>query len=205
MYSKILKKYVPNRDDHGRFAVSDTLAKAESEEEMESHSPMVQQAIAFMKEKHAGQTRKASGLPYASHPLAVSSIVAAYKKSKHLDELVTAALLHDTIEDTPTTYKELETKFSPFVASLVHELTNDPEQMKEMGKLEYQKKKMQHMSSYGLVIKLADRLHNVSDNPTKKMLKDTTELVSHLENTRPLSVTQELLVKHIRDICNSDS
>lgn len=203
MYSSILKKYTPNRDDHGRFAVSDTLAKAEAEEELEAHSPMIHNAISFMKEKHAGQTRKATGLPYSTHPLAVSYIVSAYKKSKHLDELVTAALLHDTIEDTPTTHKELETKFSPLVASLVQELTNDPDQMKKMGKLAYQKKKLQYMSSYGLVIKLADRLHNVSDHPTKKMLSDTLELMTHIQHTRPLSLTQDLLVKHIKDICTS--
>lgn len=202
MYSNILKKYIPNRDDHGRFAVSDTLAKAEAEEE-NTHSPMIHEALNFIKEKHAGQTRKVSGLPYISHPIAVSAIVSAYKKSKHLDELITASLLHDTLEDTPTTYEELENKFSPFVASLVKELTNDPEKMKKMGKLAYQKDKLSHMSSYGLVIKLADRLHNVSDNPTKKMLQDTAELMAHLEHTRPLSLTQDLLVKHIKDICHS--
>lgn len=169
--------------------------------ESETISPKINRAIAFAKEKHAGQTRRSSGLPYVTHPISVSAIVAAYKKSKHIEDLVVAALLHDTLEDTDTTYDELENTFSTLVASLVHELTNEPEKMKKMGKLTYQQQKMQQMTSYGLVIKLADRLHNVFDSPTKKMLNDTLELISHLEQCRQFSQTHNVLATEIKNIC----
>jgi (p)ppGpp synthase/HD superfamily hydrolase len=72
----------------------------------------------------------------------VSYLVASYKKSKHLEELIVASMLHDTIEDTDATFIEIATTFTPLVASLVLELSNDSEQIKTMGKLEYQKKKL---------------------------------------------------------------
>ena len=166
-------------------------------------STRIDKAIEFAKDKHAGQTRRGTDLPYVSHPIAVATIVATYKQSKQIEELIIASLLHDTLEDTDTTYEELRNTFSPLIASLVHELTNDVDQMKQVGKLSYQKRKMQHMSSWGLVIKLADRLHNVSDTPTKKMISDTLQLVRHLEHIRPLSLTQHTIAQQIKDICNS--
>jgi (p)ppGpp synthase/HD superfamily hydrolase len=167
----------------------------------DSLSPRINKAIEFATAKHAGQTRKVSGLPYVSHPIAVSAIVATYKKSKRIEELIIAALLHDTLEDTDTTYEELEKVFSPLVASLVHELTDDSAQMRKMGKLLYQQQKMQKMSSYGLVIKLADRLHNIFDNPTPKMITDTLELISQLEQNRQFTETHNVLITQIKNKC----
>jgi (p)ppGpp synthase/HD superfamily hydrolase len=133
----------------------------------------------------------------------VSYLVASYKKSKHLEELIVASMLHDTIEDTDATFIEIATTFTPLVASLVLELSNDSEQIKTMGKLEYQKKKTVGMSSYGLLIKLADRLHNVSDQPSVKMISDTIELIDNLKKNRKLSKTRKLIIVDILKICNS--
>ncbi len=163
---------------------------------------MVSKAIRFAKDKHEGQFRKASGEEYYTHPLAVSYIVAAKKKSKKLEELIVASILHDTLEDTETTFEELALEFTPLVASLVLELTNDPEQIKLVGKLEYQKKKMVGMSSYGLLIKLADRLHNLSDHPTEKMVKDTIELIAYLQQNRILTKSHFRLIEDIEEITN---
>src|ERR1035437_10345704 len=132
-------------------------------------------ALDFAKTKHAGQKRKGSGAEYVTHPVAVSYIVASYKRSVHLDDLLIASLLHDCLEDTDTTFEEIAINFTPLVASLVLELTNDPEAIKKVGKLAYQKKKVVGMSSYGFVIKLADRLHNISDHPTTQMIIDTLD------------------------------
>lgn len=162
---------------------------------------LVLKAIKFADLKHEGQVRKGSGEKYVTHPVAVSYLVSAYKQSKRLDELIVAAILHDTLEDTDTTFVELATEFTPLVASLVLELTNDPHQIEILGKLEYQTRKMIGMSSYGLVIKLADRLHNISDQPTEKMVADTLKLMEALLLRRKLSDTHINLIDEILSIC----
>lgn len=162
---------------------------------------LVLKALNFAKEKHLGQFRKVSGEEYISHPVAVSYIVASYKKSECLDELLAASLLHDTLEDTDTTFVELATEFTPLVAGLVQELTNDPEKIKKLGKAEYQKVKLVGISSYGLIIKLADRLHNISDSPTPKMVNDTQALMNHLVVERKLSKTHQKMVAEITRVC----
>ena len=159
-------------------------------------------AIQFANEKHDGQVRRGTNLPYISHPVAVSYLVAAYKgRSKKLKELLIAAVLHDCLEDTDTRFEELVAQFGPLVASLVLELTNDKEQVQKMGKLEYQTKKLLGMSSYALVIKLADRLHNISDQPLPKMLDNTITLMARLREGRKLSRSQVALVEAIEALC----
>lgn len=163
---------------------------------------MVMDAFLFAHEKHGGQTRKGSGLPYITHPLAVSYLVAKFKKSKHLPELLAAAILHDLLEDTDVTFAELAERFTPLVASLVLELSSDKAEIKRVGKVEYLKKKMVGMSSYGLVIKLADRLHNISDNPTEKTVSDTLEILQYITANRKLTNPQKGLVHDIELRCN---
>jgi len=158
-------------------------------------------ALKFSDERHAGQFRRGSGHPYVFHAVAVAYLVVVYKRSKRLTELLIAALLHDTLEDTATTFAEIAERFSPFVASLVLELTNDEEEIARVGKLEYQSRKLAGMSSYGLVIKLADRMHNVSDHPTKTMVADTLELMARLRLARKLSKTQLAMVEEIERLC----
>ena len=62
--------------------------------------------------------------------------------------------MHDTLEDTPCSYIEIETEFGPLVASVVMELTSDEEAIKKIGKNEYLKEKMLNMSKYALTLKL---------------------------------------------------
>lgn len=164
-------------------------------------SDLIYKAIKFAEAKHTGQKRKGSGADYITHPMAVSYLVASFKRSKHLDEIICAAILHDTLEDTDTTFVELALQFTPLVASLVQELTTDKEECKNQGKVEYFKKKMVGISNYGLVLKLCDRLHNCSDHPTAKTVQDTEEILAHLETHRTLSGTQQRLVEAIRMIC----
>jgi (p)ppGpp synthase/HD superfamily hydrolase len=151
--------------------------------------------------KHLGQCRKVSGAPYVTHPISVSYIVAQFKKSKHLDELLAAAILHDTLEDTDTTFIEIAQEFTPLVASLVFDLTSDSEEVKRLGKNEYLKRKLVGLSNYALLLKLADRLHNVTDSPTSPYKQDTVELMSYLEEHRQLTKAQKSLVDEIRSHC----
>lgn len=163
---------------------------------------MLLDAIKFAHQKHDGQLRRGSGDVYITHPLAVSYILAAFKRSKRLVELLVVALLHDCLEDSDATYEEIKNRFSKFVADLVLELSNDEEEMARVGKLEYHTRKLMVMTSYGLLIKLADRLHNVSDHPTPKMLRDTLELMARISAGRKLSKTHKALIAEIIRICN---
>jgi hypothetical protein len=163
-----------------------------------------EEALQFATQAHAGQTR-AGGEPYVNHPMRVADSIKQYKQSHNLDALINAALLHDTVEDTDTTHEALHDLFGGLVASLVQELTSDPEQIKKMGKKHYLAHKMAAMSSYALVIKLADRLDNVQDITTartpewrQKYKNETEHILNYIEKTRALSGTHRIFIDLIR-------
>ena len=158
---------------------------------------MLNKALDFATNKHLGQFRKVTNLPYITHPINVADLVLAYKSSKKITELRVAALLHDTLEDTDATFEEISKEFSPLVASLVLELTSDSESVKKMGKCEYLKRKMLGMSSWGLLIKLCDRLSNLRDNPTEKSKQDTADILEFLKNQRKLSASHLAVIQQI--------
>ena len=166
----------------------------------------LRQVLQFATKAHSGQTRS-GGEPYIGHPVRVAQTIEKYKKSHNIDALIAAAYLHDTIEDTDTTHEALHDLFGGLVASLVLELTSDLEEIKRVGKKEYLAKKMAHdMSSYGLVIKLADRLDNVQDIATAKSPEwrakykaETEHILDYIEQNRVLSGTHKQLVGMIRD------
>lgn len=158
---------------------------------------MITEAKTFAIKKHANQYRKVSGEPYVNHVLQVGDLISTYKISKKLPELIVAGILHDTLEDTDTTFTELATEFSPLVASLVLELTSDPNQVQLLSKKEYLKRKMLGMSSYGLFIKLCDRLSNVMDHPTNKAIIATREIIEFLRENRKLSQSHLAVIHEI--------
>jgi guanosine-3',5'-bis(diphosphate) 3'-pyrophosphohydrolase len=109
---------------------------------------------------HAGQSRK-SGDPYITHPLAVATILAELGMNH---ETLSAALLHDTVEDTAYTLAELRRDFGEDIASLVDGVTKlDKVRYGEAAQAETVRKMVVAMSRdiRVLVIKLADRLHNM--------------------------------------------
>lgn len=159
---------------------------------------MLQKAIQFAGEKHKGQVRKGTGLPYILHPIDVSLICDANKTSKRREELMCASVLHDTLEDTDTTFVELASEFTPMVASVVLELTSDEEEIRKIGKTPYLTKKMIGMSNYALYLKLCDRLSNVSDGAWPKYLRSTAEILDALEAARNLTGSQARVVEKIR-------
>lgn len=166
----------------------------------------LRQVLQFATDAHKGQTRS-GGEPYIGHPVRVAQTIEQYKKSHNLDALIAAAYLHDTIEDTDTTHEALKDLFGGLVASLVLELTSDKEKIAKMGKSQYLAQKMAHdMSSYALVIKLADRLDNVQDiatakSPTwrAKYKAETEHILDYIEKNRVLSGTHQKLVGLIRN------
>ncbi|MEZ5814689.1 MAG: bifunctional (p)ppGpp synthetase/guanosine-3',5'-bis(diphosphate) 3'-pyrophosphohydrolase [Alphaproteobacteria bacterium] len=123
---------------------------------------VVEDAIAYAKKMHEGQTRS-SGEPYYTHPVEVAGILAEMKMD--LGSIVTA-ILHDTLEDTDATYEELENKFGREVADLVDgvsKLTRIESKTVEGKQAENFRKLLLAMSEdiRVLLVKLADRLHNM--------------------------------------------
>lgn len=158
----------------------------------------------FAKQKHLGQFRKDGVTPYINHPIMVAELIKKYKKSRNIDAIVAAALLHDTLEDTYTSYRELEDNFGEMVASMVMEVTTASYMPQLVGKGNYLKHKMIDMSNYSLCIKLADRLANLIDAKTltdkqkQKLIFDTYEIVEYLEEKRELTVAQIDLISAIK-------
>ncbi|MFI5388869.1 MAG: RelA/SpoT family protein, partial [Candidatus Eremiobacterales bacterium] len=116
----------------------------------------------FAKEAHGSQTR-ASGDRYISHPLAVATILAEFE----LDPpTIAASLLHDVVEDTSVSLEEVERRFGSEIAGLVDgltKLTKIPYQSKEDVQVENLRKMFLAMAKdiRVIIIKLADRLHNM--------------------------------------------
>ena len=79
-------------------------------------------ALCYATEKHSGQVRKCSNIPYIVHPVEVASIIATMSDDK---ELLAAALLHDTVEDTDATIEEIRELFGKRVSLLVLTETED--------------------------------------------------------------------------------
>ena len=160
--------------------------------------------LQFATEKHKGQKRD-DGSDYITHPIRVAKIVEDFKAktSSNRKVLLAAALLHDTLEDTYTSYREIEENFGEYVASLVLELTTATFACHYKGKAQYLAEKMEHMTSYALVIKLADRYDNISDLKTNypkklKTIKDTYYILDYLESHRELTSSQTALKDAIR-------
>ncbi len=81
----------------------------------------MKRAAAFAAKAHAGQVRRYTGEPYVTHCFDVASIV---RTVPHTAEMLCAALLHDTVEDTDVTPDNIRTEFGPDVAVLVEMLTD---------------------------------------------------------------------------------
>jgi guanosine-3',5'-bis(diphosphate) 3'-pyrophosphohydrolase len=110
-----------------------------------------------------GEQKRASGDPYFTHPLEVAAILTDLKLD---DATIAAALLHDTIEDTPTTRAEIDQIFGPDIGHLVEGLTK----LKKLDLVSREAKQAENLRKLllaiaddvrVLLVKLADRLHNM--------------------------------------------
>ena len=122
-----------------------------------SDAGLVRRARAFAARRHAGQLRKGDGQPFIRHPVAVARILARHRMPP---EVVAAGLLHDVLEDTPTTAAELERRFGAEVARMVEEVT-EPEKSRpwEERKAVYLAR-LPRASRGALAISCADKTHN---------------------------------------------
>jgi GTP pyrophosphokinase len=125
-------------------------------------SELIERSFAMANDRHRGQVRK-SGEPYVSHPIAVATILAELG----LDDLtLAAALLHDVVEDTPVTLEDVRRELGAEIADIVDGVT-------KLDRLQFETREAQQAATLQkllvamakdirvLLIKLADRLHNM--------------------------------------------
>ncbi len=148
---------------------------------------LVQRAYRFSEVSHQGQHR-ASGEPYLSHPLEVASLLVNFKMDV---TTVTAGLLHDVLEDTKATKADLEREFGKEIADLVDGVT-------KLGKLAFSSREERQAENFRkmlvamardlrvLMIKLADRLHNMrtldylATDKARKVAQETLDIYAPL-------------------------
>ncbi len=125
----------------------------------------VVRAAYFAGEKHKDQRRSdKEETPYINHPLELASILVDEGMVDNVD-VICAALLHDTIEDTDTTAEELITVFGPTVAGIVLEVTNDMTQSSANRRIQ-EAAKIPKLSVHAKLVKLADKIANIRDIST---------------------------------------
>lgn len=129
---------------------------------MDGATGILLRALAFAAERHSGQRRKdAAASPYINHPIALADVLA--NEGRVLDVVVlSAAMLHDTIEDTATTADELAMHFGPRIAAVVVEVSDDRSLDKATRKLR-QIEHAPHLSPEAKLVKLADKICNLRD------------------------------------------
>lgn len=156
----------------------------------------VVKALEFANEAHTGQIRKYTDEPYINHPIAVASTIQSiYWKD---ESVISAALLHDVVEDTPVTIQDIEESFGPLITKLVEGLT-DVYTSKAFPKISRKERKKLEcwrlFNCSGLVkeIKLADLIDNtisiVNFDPefAKVYIKEKEELIQALETPNAYS------------------
>jgi GTP diphosphokinase / guanosine-3',5'-bis(diphosphate) 3'-diphosphatase len=148
---------------------------------------LVERAYRFSAASHQGQQR-ASGEPYLSHPLEVANLLVGFKMDV---TTVTAGLLHDVLEDTEATKDDLAREFGPEIAELVDGVT-------KLGKLAFSSREERQAENFRkmlvamardlrvLMIKLADRLHNMRTlqylpaDKARKIAQETLDIYAPL-------------------------
>lgn len=153
-----------------------------------SNSDNIRKAYAYGKKMHEGQVRQ-SGDPYFSHPIAVAAILTEQRLD---DATLITALLHDTIEDTKSTFTEVSQLFGPEVADLVDgvtKLTNLQLSSAHSKQAENFRKLFMAMSKdlRVILVKLADRLHNMRTIKSMKQEKQHQKARETMEIFAPLA------------------
>jgi guanosine-3',5'-bis(diphosphate) 3'-pyrophosphohydrolase len=153
-------------------------------------------ALAFAAHKHREQRRKdAEASPYINHPIALADVLVNEGGVTDV-EVLSAALLHDTVEDTATTHEELVNAFGARIARIVAEVTDD----KRLPKGERKRLQVEHaaaLSPEAKLVKLADKICNlrdVADRPPaqwnlerrREYFQWSKNVVDRLRGTHPL-------------------
>jgi len=161
---------------------------------------LLNKAYVYSMKAHGSQTR-ASGAPYFTHPLEVAQILTDFKLDA---STIVAALLHDVVEDTDATSEEIEANFGPDIAALVDGLTKISRLdlvTKEAAQAENLRKLLLAVSQdvRVLMVKLADRLHNmrtighVRPEKQKRIAQETLDIYAPLAGRMGMHTIREEL------------
>ena len=182
-------------NDKGKKPVTiESIIASVQEYQPQADIDLIQRAYELAESAHRGQTR-VSGEAYIIHPLHVAQILTEL----HLDyETVSAALLHDVVEDTIYTNEQMQEMFGEEVAMLIDGVT-------KLGRIQYKSKEEVQLENYRkmflamakdirvIMIKLADRLHNMRtlkymrEDKQKRIAKETIEIYAPLANRLGIS------------------
>lgn len=139
-----------------------------------NHTPQIKKAIQFAARKHHGHMRaETEPLPYITHLFSVALLAA--EDGAH-DDVVTAALLHDTLEDTETTREEIAREFNERVASLVEAVT-EPKDSDWKGRKQAYLAKLETADAEAVVIAAADKIDNI-ESKLEALEKEGSALLS---------------------------
>ena len=120
-------------------------------------------ALAFATHKHRNGTRKnVAESPYINHPISVADILC---NEAHVTDIsvICAALLHDTVEDTEATAKELTIEFGQQISDIVMDVTDDKTIKDKQRRKQLQIEHAAHISDQAKLVKLADKISNLRD------------------------------------------
>lgn len=170
---------------------------------------VIRKAYEFSAKAHEGQTRR-SGEPYVQHPVAVAGVLTMLKTDV---TAVVAGLLHDTLEDTVATVEELEREFGKEVVQLVDGVT-------KIGKITFRSSEEKQAENFRkmvlsmaddirvVIIKLADRLHNMrtlehlGERKRQEIAQETLEIYAPLANRIGIgwvkNELEDLCLKHLK-------
>ncbi len=174
-----------SKRDHGVRRLIETLKSYLPDE----HLKQVMRAYEFGADAHEGQTRK-SGEPYITHPVAVAQELAGM----HLDvQAITAAILHDVVEDTEASLEDIEEQFGHEVAQLVDGVSKlDQIQFRSRAEAQAESFRKMMMAMIEdirvILVKLADRLHNMQTlgampaAKKKRIARETLDIYAPIAN-----------------------
>lgn len=148
-----------------------------------AYSYAIEQAIKAASVLHKDQVRKGSvPYPYVTHLFTVATIVADYTND---EDTIVAALLHDTLEDTDYTEKELEDDFGGAVRDIVVALTEPPIPEYDRKNIAFQKKEylkqIKDASERALIVVAADKIHNMR-SIVEEYYEEHSAFLSHFGN-----------------------
>lgn len=180
------------KDEQRRDRDKKLSKKVVQEKKKHEDSPRVKKAVEFATKAHEGQFRK-TGEPYIIHPLAVKKILEEWGMD---EDTIVAGILHDTVEDTEVALEDIRKEFGETVAFLVDGVTKVSKARSGMRDIDTYLPKtkdnfLRLMIALGddirvLIIKLADRLHNMrtlsahTPEKQKKIAKETLEIFAPL-------------------------